>query len=125
MVNLIGVSLENRPSFFESLLPHLQQLRAQTGRPHWIVVDETHHLLPLSWDPAAITLPQELEGMILIAVHPDLISAAALSLIDTLIAVGEDPEQTIKSFCKNLGQQLPSFASPTLEPVGLLQSPIN
>ncbi|WP_373527826.1 HAD-IIB family hydrolase [Nostoc sp.] len=116
VINLIGVSLENRPSFFENLLPHLQQLRAKTGRPHWIVVDEAHHLLPSSWDPAVITLPQELEGIILITVHPDRVSAAALSLIDTLIAVGEDPEQTVKSFCKNLVQQPPSFDPPTLEP---------
>jgi HAD superfamily hydrolase (TIGR01484 family) len=116
VINLIGVSLENRPSFFENLLPHLQQLRAKSGRPHWIVVDEAHHLLPSSWDSAVITLPQELEGMILITVHPDRVSAAALSLIDTLIAVGEDPEQTVKSFSKNLGQQPPSFAPPILEP---------
>jgi len=116
IVNLLGISLENRPPFFESLLRRLQELRAQTGRPHWIVIDEAHHLLPSSWNPAGITLPQALEGMILITVHPDRVSTAALSLIDSLIAVGDSPEQTIQSFCKNLGQQPPSFGLLSLEP---------
>jgi hypothetical protein len=33
VVNLLGVALENRPAYFERLLPQLQELRARTGRP--------------------------------------------------------------------------------------------
>ena len=46
VINLLGSALEDRPAFFHRLLPRLQELRARTGHPHWIVVDETHHLLP-------------------------------------------------------------------------------
>ena len=71
MINLVGIPIEHRPAFSDGLLPRLQELRARTGRPHWIVVDETHHLMPTTWHPTAMTLPQRLEGMILITVHPD------------------------------------------------------
>jgi HAD superfamily hydrolase (TIGR01484 family) len=114
VVNLLGIKLEDRPSFFESLLPRLQELRAQTGRPHWIIVDEAHHLLPSSWDPASLTLPQELAGMVLITVHPEMVAPAALAPVDTVVAVGESPEQTVCAYSRALGRQ-----PPTLSPVNL------
>ncbi len=43
-VNLLGLPLEERPRFFGALSSRLQELRARTGRPHWIELDETHHL---------------------------------------------------------------------------------
>ena len=46
VVNLVGLALTDRPSFFLGLLPRLHEMAAKTGRPHWILVDETHHLLP-------------------------------------------------------------------------------
>jgi hypothetical protein len=48
VVNLTGVALNERPAFFAMLLPRIQELRATTGRPHWIVIDESHHVLPFS-----------------------------------------------------------------------------
>jgi hypothetical protein len=87
VINLLGLPLQDRPSFFVGLLPHLQELRARTGRPHWIVVDEAHHLLPASWDPATLTLSQELHSMAFITVHPDQLAPAVLSAIDTLLTV--------------------------------------
>lgn len=98
IVNLLGVGMADRPAFFEGLLPRLQELRARSGRPHWIVIDEAHHLLPISWRPSSTTLPQELSGLMLITVHPDHVAPAVLSLIDTIVTVGEAPEQAIEAF---------------------------
>ena len=98
IVNMLGVGIADRPAFFEKLLPRLQELRARSGRPHWIVLDEAHHLLPPTWRPSATTLPQELSGLLLITVHPDHVAPAVLSLIDTIVTVGEAPEQAIATF---------------------------
>ena len=65
-VNLLGLPLADRPAFFEGLLPRLQELRARTGRPHWLVVDEAHHLLPAAWDAAMPVVPRELTGLLLL-----------------------------------------------------------
>jgi hydroxymethylpyrimidine pyrophosphatase-like HAD family hydrolase len=116
VVNLLGLALEHRPAFFESLLPRLQELRARTGRPHWIVIDETHHLLPSSWDPASMTLPQEAHGMVLITVHPDRVARAILSTVDVIFAIGESPEKTIREFSQGLGQSAPTVAHTELAP---------
>ncbi len=91
-------------------------MRSRTGRPHWIVVDEAHHLIPASWHAASVTLPQKLKGMMLITVHPDQVATAGLSLVDTILSVGKSPEQNIKAFCETIGHCPPQLTSQTLEP---------
>jgi HAD superfamily hydrolase (TIGR01484 family) len=114
VVNLLGVPLENRPAFIVGLLPRLQEVRARTGHPHWIVVDETHHLLPVSWDPAPVMLPQGMYGMLMITVQPEHVTPAVLSIVDTIIAIGESPEHIIRVFCEAVGQTPPALTPVTL-----------
>lgn len=102
ILNLLAVKLDERPAFFSGLLPLLLELRARTGRPHWIVVDEAHHMLPASWHPASLTLPQTFDGIMLITVHPDQVAVPALSLVNTMIAIGKAPDATISSFCQSV-----------------------
>ena len=99
-VSLVAVPLDDRPRFFASLLPRLQELRSKTGRPHWIVIDEAHHLFPASWQPAPLTLPRELGGVLMITVHPEKVSPVMLEAVDMALAVGDAPEQTLKPFGK-------------------------
>jgi HAD superfamily hydrolase (TIGR01484 family) len=90
VLNLTGVGLDERPVFFAALLPRIQELRAKSGRPHWILVDEAHHVLPSSWEAAGITVSQRMYGMMLVTLQPDRLAPAILSAIDVLIATGED-----------------------------------
>src|SRR5215217_1486585 len=71
VVNLIGLPLQDRPSFFLELWPHLVEYRSKTGRPHRILIDEAHHLLPSEGHPAAPPSIETMEGMILVTVHPE------------------------------------------------------
>ncbi len=110
VVNLMGVKLDDRPLFLAQLLPSLLEMRVRTGRPHWIVIDEVHHMFPSDWNAAA-TLPQSVNGILMITVHPEHVAISALSLIDTIVAV-KSPMQTITNFCKTVGHQLPTDALP-------------
>jgi len=116
VVNLLGIALERRPAFFHALMPQLQELRAGTGRPHWIVVDEAHHLLPASSDTAALTLPRELDGVFFITIQPEHMAAPALSAIDLMIAVGGSPENRVRAWGTMLGRQPAGLEPTTLEP---------
>jgi HAD superfamily hydrolase (TIGR01484 family) len=110
VMNLLGVPLEDRPKVFHALLPHLQEMRARVGRPHWIIVDEAHHLLGSTWEPAEITLPQTLTNMMYITVHPRFVAPAVLASVDTVVAVGEAPAAIFQEFTETLGQR-PSVIS--------------
>jgi hydroxymethylpyrimidine pyrophosphatase-like HAD family hydrolase len=99
IVNLIGLPVTERPAFFLSLLPRLQELRSHTARPHWLIVDEAHHLMPASWEPAAQGVSAGWHGTLLITVHPDQVAPAVLSRVDTLLVVGPEPRETLARFC--------------------------
>jgi HAD superfamily hydrolase (TIGR01484 family) len=115
VINLVGLKIPDRPAFFSALLPRLQVLRAKTGQPHWLLVDETHHLLPAAWEPALAALPKSLEGIVQVSVHPGLIATAALANVDTIIAVGSTPDQQFRDFAKAVGEAAPLTHSVTLE----------
>lgn len=103
VVNLLGIPLADRPSYFGGLLPRLQELRAQTGHPHWLVVDEAHHMLPSSLEPTPRTLPRQLGPILMVTVHPDHISKEALSGVEVVLAVGDAPQETVGAYATAIG----------------------
>ena len=105
-VNLLGLPLADRPSFFSQLIPGLIAMRARTGRPHWIVLDEAHHMLPQDWPLAQTTLPQKIGETILVTVHPDHVTPAVLGPVDVVFAIGHSPEKTLRSYADTLGRPL-------------------
>jgi len=52
VVNMLALSVADRPAAFSRLLSAIAELRARTGRPHWILVYEAHHVLPVERDPS-------------------------------------------------------------------------
>jgi HAD superfamily hydrolase (TIGR01484 family) len=105
-VNLLGLPLADRPSFFSQLIPGLIAKRARTGRPHWIVLDEAHHMLPQASAFAAATLPQRLGETILVTVHPSHVAPSVLSPVDIVFAIGHAPENTLRSYADAMGTSL-------------------
>lgn len=105
-VNLLGIPLEDRPGFFAQLVPSLHAMRSRTGRPHWLVLDEAHHMLPSTWGHTASTLPRRLGETILVTVHPDHIAPAVLAPIDVVVAIGHSPEKTLDKFARASNQAL-------------------
>lgn len=100
VANLLGVAVGDRPERFARLVPSLAELRTRTGRPHWLVIDEAHHLLPAAWvvgNDAGALRPH---GNIYVTVHPGSVAPAVLDTIDTLLAVGEKPIDKVLELCR-------------------------
>jgi len=114
-VNLLGVPLTDRPAYFVSLLPRLQELRAQTGRPHWLVVDEAHHLLPAEWDSMSLSVPKDLGNFVLITVHPERLAPVLRNDVNVVIAIGPDPAQIVREVNPEAGREVDSLAFAHLE----------
>jgi hydroxymethylpyrimidine pyrophosphatase-like HAD family hydrolase len=111
-VNLLGVPLADRPGMFMSLLSRIQELRAKTGRPQCIVIDEAHHLLPATLDSASLTIPKELTSFALVTVHPDQVARAILTSTNLLIAIGPNPSSVIAQFSAGAGKDLQPSTMP-------------
>lgn len=99
-INLLGVPLADRPSLFQTLLAHIQDLRAKKGRPQWIVIDEAHHLLPAELAGTGTIAPRDLKNFALVTVHPDAVSPQVLSSVTAIIVVGKEPQKTLALFNK-------------------------
>src|SRR6185369_12231438 len=107
-VNLVAMDLEARPRFFEALGAKLLDLRARTGRPHFIVLDEAHHLMPRSqaaagtlWDRA------DLSGFVLVTVHPEHVAVRSLARVTDALVVGQTPLATLRELAAAVGAPPP------------------
>jgi hypothetical protein len=103
VINLTGLAAQERPAFFHSLLPRLQEVRAQTGRPHWIVLEEAHHLLHTNGAATAADLFDNVRGMLYVTVHPAAIPVAVLKSISIVAALGDAADATLSEFARHSG----------------------
>jgi len=103
VVNLLGVALEDRPQFCAALLARLQELRARTGRPHWIFLDEAHHLLPAAWQPANHVLAEALTSIVCVTVHPESVAPGVLQRMNVVATVGDHAEDSLAAFWRAAG----------------------
>ena len=108
VVNTQALEMPERPLFFAKLLPQVSALRARTGRPHWLLIDEAHHLLPASREDVAKVLPEDIPAAVFITVHPEAVSPKALKTVETVIALGEGARDTIAAFCQAVGIKTPT-----------------
>ncbi|HLH12611.1 MAG TPA: HAD family hydrolase [Methylovirgula sp.] len=108
VANLLGLERADRPAFFLKLLEEILKLRKTTGRPHWLLIDEAHHVLPPG-SASARPLPRELPDAIMVTVHPDTISRDALDWVDSVLAVGDEAPDALRRFCRTLDERCPAL----------------
>jgi hypothetical protein len=98
VINLLGLKLADRPAHFMSLFTRILDIRAKSGHPHWLIVDEAHHVMPVDWQPTDLVLPQRLDGFLMVSVSPALIAPAAVKLVDSIIVLGDKPREMLDEF---------------------------
>lgn len=116
VINLLGLKLNDRPAFFLSLFARLHDIRARTGRPHLVIVDEAHHVLPAGREPIDSGFPQQTDGVLLVSVTPNLIAKPILRAVDTLIVLGDKPHDAFAEFAAANERAAPPCAQQALDP---------
>jgi HAD superfamily hydrolase (TIGR01484 family) len=115
VVNLLGVALEKRPAFLASLLPELQEMRSRTGRPHWIVLEETHHILPREHGAGTLTLPQQLVNAVFVTIDGALLLPGALDLVDCVFSVGPKGGDSLRAVAAAMKEKPPAALKSDLQ----------
>jgi HAD superfamily hydrolase (TIGR01484 family) len=110
VINMLAVSFEDRPALLSDFISAISNLRAKIGRPHWVLMDEAHHLLPAERDVSA-TASLSLPPVILVTVDPSTLAVDALRRVDDIFAVGDRAAEAIAGFARAL-----SIAAPELPP---------
>jgi hydroxymethylpyrimidine pyrophosphatase-like HAD family hydrolase len=104
VANLLDLRVDDRPTFLHRLLPRILELQSKTGRPHWIVIDEAHHLLPASESPTQAILKALENNVVLVTVHPDHVARPALAFVTAAAIVGREPERTLEALARGRGE---------------------
>jgi HAD superfamily hydrolase (TIGR01484 family) len=116
IVNLLAVPLEERPIFLAGLMARLLECRARCGRPHWIVVDEAHHMIPEDAPPLVGVIEQLPESVLLVTVHADRLARPLLHSLDALVVVGAAPRAEVQRLARVLGIPSPEISDDPLPP---------
>ena len=108
VVCLAAVPREDRHEFVEGLLVPLRGLRAATGRPHWILVDEAHDLLPASSE-ADDSPATGAENTIYVTDDPMALSPGILASVDGIAACGDAAPEILDAFAAAVSWGTPAL----------------
>jgi hydroxymethylpyrimidine pyrophosphatase-like HAD family hydrolase len=108
VVCLAAVPREARRGFVESLLVPLRGLRAATGRPHWILVDEAHELLPAG-SGAEDSPATGAENTIYVTDHPMALAPGILASVDGIAACGPAAPEILDAFAAAVAWGTPAL----------------
>jgi HAD superfamily hydrolase (TIGR01484 family) len=109
VINMLSVPFEDRPALLSDFISAIANLRAKIGRPHWVLMDEAHHLLPAERDVSATASLESLPPVILLTVDPATLAVDALSRVDDIFAVGDKAAESIAGFARALSIPAPQL----------------
>jgi HAD superfamily hydrolase (TIGR01484 family) len=101
VVDLSLAPAEIRQAWLDRALPLLERGRAETGVPHWVVIDEAHG--PLGGPRCAEEVATGLKGHCMVTYQPEQIAKGALADLDfALFVAGEHgvEEEVVEAVCE-------------------------
>jgi HAD superfamily hydrolase (TIGR01484 family) len=104
----LAIPLADRPAFFAKFLSMFISLRKDVGHPHWLLLDEAHHLVPAHAETLSDRLPEEFHNFVMISTSPHELSTTSLARISTVMTIGKDSAYPFQQFCEKLQLQMPS-----------------
>jgi hypothetical protein len=110
-VNLLGIEVSERPAYFSKLMGQISGLRAATGRPHWLILDEAHHLMPNTQDIEHTSLPKNLASAIFVTTRPRNLAEAALHSVGLVLGVGDEAAEVLAEFASVTQKPVPAETS--------------
>ncbi len=108
VVNTQALPLGERQSLVSAILSQVARQRMRTGRPHWLLIDEAHQVLPAGTDIGGLDEPHDISACVLVTAYPQAVSPAALQGIDIVLLVGEQDSETLASLAAALGVSVPA-----------------
>jgi len=107
VVNLSGLPEADRLPFLTTLTPRLAELRAHSGHPHWVAIDETHHLLPAKDAPGELLPMGDGESVLHITERPALVAREVVRATTLFIGIGAQAQALLDEFCQVRGVARP------------------
>ena len=85
-IDLSSLDRSERVRAAARFLHAVQRLRAETGAPHWVLIDEAHHLFPRGGSVAEAMFDFEWRGVCLITSDPEEVAPSVLAVAERVLA---------------------------------------
>ena len=108
VVNIQALPMRERRMLVSVMLTQIARLRSRTGRPHWLLIDEAHEVLPAACDGCMPEALAEMPASILVTAYPHAVAADRLHGIDVVLLVGSHDSDMTASLAKALGVSVPN-----------------
>jgi hydroxymethylpyrimidine pyrophosphatase-like HAD family hydrolase len=79
-IDLSGLDRAEKIRATARFLHAVQRLRTETGAPHWVILDEAHHLFPPHGGPAEETFDFQWTGVCLVTNEPESVAPQVLGI---------------------------------------------
>lgn len=115
VVCTLAIPLGDRPMFFKRLLAEVVNLRKVTGHPHFLILDEAHHLMPAEPNESFFNFTDDFKNFFAITTKPELVNKAFFKYVNLFIAMGEETAQAMQSFAQIKGTQIDELENTALQ----------
>lgn len=109
-VCMLAIPIADRPAFFGDLLTQIAALRHQTGRPHFLIIDEAHHLIPKEHPMEMTYFFEEMNNILAITTHSELLDECFLHCVNIAMMMGNSSELEMQSFAKLVHMDIPDWS---------------
>jgi hydroxymethylpyrimidine pyrophosphatase-like HAD family hydrolase len=110
VLDLSALSRADKVEYATKALATVAAVRATSGLPHWVIVDEAHHVFPASGSPATALLQQGRDPFCLITLGADDLAADLRSVPDAIASTD------LEAFSRAvLAARPPATAPPRIE----------
>jgi hypothetical protein len=85
VLNLSALSMAEKVSYATKVLAVVSSMRAASGLPHWLIIDEAHHVVPAEGSAAVDLVRGGAESTALITTSSDLLAADVRREVRTMV----------------------------------------
>jgi hypothetical protein len=89
-IDLSALNREEKIRAAARFLHAVQRLRAETGAPHWVIIDEAHHVFPPGGSPAQAMFDFEWRGVCLITNEPERVAPEVLGVVGHVLSTSAE-----------------------------------
>ena len=86
VLNLSAMTQPEKVSYATKILAAVTAVRSSTGLPHWVIIDEAHHIMPADGSPAVDLLRAAPEPLCMITLTVEDLAPEARALANVLAA---------------------------------------
>lgn len=100
---LLAVPLADRPTFFSDLLSHITILHRNSGHPHFLIIDEAHHLMPAEYVGQIGHYFEEIYSFLAVTTSSALLQKQFMSHVNLAMVMGQSRMEEVLVIAKTKG----------------------